>query len=111
MMLFQITDLSKLWATATVAPEDLSQIAVGTKAEFSARGKGAVHPVEATLVEPLVAPETRTGRVRFVGKNPDGALRPGDIGEIRLTLPSEPRLLGARVVVIDHGTFRYVLVE
>ena len=63
------------------------------------------------MVEPLVAAETRTGRVRFVGKNADGALRPGDIGEIRLTLPSEERLLVPRDAVIDHGTFRYVFVE
>ncbi len=111
MMLFQITDLSKLWATATVAPEDLALVRVGTQAEFSARGRGTAHPVEATLVEPLVASETRTGRVRFVGKNADGALRPGDIGEIRLTLPSEERLLVPRDAVIDHGTFRYVFVE
>jgi Cu(I)/Ag(I) efflux system membrane fusion protein len=111
MMLFQITDLSKVWATATVAPEDLTLIRVGMQAEFSARGRGAASPVEATLVEPLVAAETRTGRVRFVGKNTEGALRPGDIGEIRLTLPSEERLLVPRDAVIDHGTFRYVFVE
>ena len=110
-MLFQITDLSKLWATATVAPEDLALIAVGTRADFLVRGQGGRHPVEATLVEPLVASETRTGRVRFVAKNPDGALRPGDIGEVRLTLPSEPRLLVPRDAVIDHGTYRYVFVE
>lgn len=111
MMLFQITDLSTVWATATVAPEDLALISVGTRAEFLVRGQGARRPVEATLVEPLVASETRTGRVRFVGKNPDGALRPGDIGEIQLTLPSEPRLLVPRDAVMDHGTFRYVFVE
>lgn len=110
-MLFQITDLSKVWATATVAPEDLALISVGTAAEFRVRGSGAAHPVEATLVEPLVASATRTGRVRFVGKNADGRLRPGDIGEIQLTLPSEPRLLVPRDAVIDHGTFRYVFVE
>lgn len=110
-MLFQITDLSKVWATATVAPEDLSLISVGTRAEFRVRGRGASYPVEATLVEPLVAAETRTGRVRFVGKNAEGGLRPGDIGEIVLSLASEPRLLVPRDAVIDHGTFRYVFVE
>lgn len=110
-LLFQLTDLSKVWATATVAPEDLALISVGAKAEFSSRGEGKTYPVEATLVEPLVASETRTGRVRFVGKNAERALRPGDIGEIRLVLASEPRLLVPRDAVIDHGTFRYVFVE
>jgi membrane fusion protein, copper/silver efflux system len=109
--LFEVTDLSRVWATATLAAEEATNVPVGTRARFLARGGGAVHEVEAVMVEPLVSAETRTVRIRFLARDADGALLPGDIGEVLASLPAEARILVPRDAVIDLGHAHYVFVE
>lgn len=109
--LFEVTDLSKLWATATVAADEVGLVPVGTSARFAARAGGSTYDAEAVLVEPRVSAETRTVSVRFLARNPEGELLPGDIGEVLVALPAEPRVLVPRDAVIDLGEERYVFVE
>jgi RND family efflux transporter MFP subunit len=111
MLLFQVTDLSKVWASATVSVEDVARVTPGVRGRFVSRGKQAAYEVEASLVEPQVSSETRSGRVRFVASNKDDTLRPGDIGEVIVSLPMEELVLVPRDAVIDVGNVRYVYVE
>jgi Cu(I)/Ag(I) efflux system membrane fusion protein len=110
-MLFQITNLSRVWASATVTAEDVSAIARGTKGRFVSRAAGREYDVEASLVEPRLSSATRTAVVRFTAKNSDVSLLPGDIGEVTLALPSAPHVLVPRDAVVDVGTHQYVFVE
>ncbi len=108
--LFEVTDLSRVWATATVSSDETALVPAGTRGRFSARGSNATYDAEAAIVEPRVSAETRTQRVRFLARNPGGLL-PGDIGEVLVSLPAEPRVLVPRDAVIDLGDARYVFVE
>lgn len=111
MMLFQVTDLSRVWASATVSAEDQPSIPVGAKGRFFSRTGGRTYDVEATLVEPRVATETRTARIRFLAKNPDVSLLPGRIGEVVVSLPAQEYVLVPRDAVVDVGHYQYAFVE
>jgi len=111
MMLFQVTDLSRVWASATVSAENVSSIARGTKGRFVSRADERAYDVEATLVEPRVTTETRTAVVRFTARNADTSLLPGDIGEVVVSLSAQPHVLVPRDAVVDVGSHQYVFVE
>jgi Cu(I)/Ag(I) efflux system membrane fusion protein len=111
MLLFQVTDLGKLWASASVPAEELSAVPVGTRGEFRSRGHEHVYEAEATLVEPRVSSDTRSARVRFSVKNGEPRLLPGDGGEIVARLPEREHLLVPRDAVVDVGNARYAFVE
>jgi hypothetical protein len=110
-LLFEITDLSRLWVSATVSTEDLPVLRAGMRGRYLSRSSAGSHEVEATLVEPQVAAATRTGRIRFTASNRDATLRPGDIGEVLLSLAPAEHLTVPRDAVIDAGNLRYVFVE
>jgi hypothetical protein len=111
MRLFQISDLSKLWVEATVAPEDLESVSRAKSGKFVSRAQGAAREVKFLLVEPRVSAATRAARVRFGLDNRDGAHRPDDIGEVTVELAAEELVLVPRDAVIDVGATRYVYVE
>ncbi len=109
--LFEVTDLSRVWATAVVPAGELADVPVGTRGRFVPRAGGAELDVEAVLVAPRVASDTRTASVRFAARNPSGALVPGDIGEVLVALPAAERVLVPRDAIVDVGHARYVFVE
>lgn len=111
MMLFEITDLSVLWATATLSAGELPAVPIGSNGQFVSRRAQRAYAVAATQVEPRMASETRTARLRFVAKNADGSLLPGDIGEVVVTLPADEYVLVPRDAVVDLGTVQYAFVE
>jgi Cu(I)/Ag(I) efflux system membrane fusion protein len=108
--LFELADLSSLWITATAATGDLEDVGEGVSARFVPRG-GQARDVEVLLVSPTVSTDTRSGRVRLSASNEDGTLRPGDIGEVVLSLAPRELVLVPRDAVIDRGSLRYVFVE
>ncbi|NUP13629.1 MAG: efflux RND transporter periplasmic adaptor subunit [Polyangiaceae bacterium] len=108
--LFQVTDLSTLWISATAAPEDLPILVPKMRGRFAPRIGQSVE-VELLLVEPVVGAQTRTLTARFLAKNADSMLLPGGIGDVSVSLPPEDRLLVPRDAVIDTGAQRYVFVE
>ncbi len=109
-MLFQITDLSRLWVSATAGTEDLAALPPTTRGRFTRRGSAPLD-VEVLLVEPSVGDRTRSATVRFSAANDAGALLPGEIGEVLVSLPPEQRLVVSRDAVIDTGLKQYVFVE
>ncbi len=111
MRLFQLSNPSKLWAEATVSPEDLDAVPGAESGKFVSRARGGTRNVKFLLVEPRVSAATRAARVRFVLDNGDGAYRPEEIGEVVVTLAPEELVLVSRDAVIDLGATRYVYVE
>lgn len=111
MLLFQVTDLSRVWASASVPSEELAQVPKGTHGEFRSRGSQRVYEAEAELVEPRVSTDTRAARVRFSVENADPRLLPGDGGEIVAKLAEKEHTLVPRDAVVDVGNARYAFVE
>jgi membrane fusion protein, copper/silver efflux system len=111
MLLFQVTDLSRVWASASIPAEELAQVPVGTRAEFLSRGSQRVYEAEALLIEPRVSADTRSARVRFGVKNAEPRLLPGDSGEVVARLPEREQILVPRDAIVDLGNARYAFVE
>lgn len=109
VLLYEITDLSRVRVVATPFVGDLSWLAPGAAARFEPRDGGPPVPVTLDSIEPALTEGTRALRVRFTA---DGsALRLGDIGEVIIPRPAREALVIPRDGVIDTGTERYVFVE
>ncbi len=118
MMMLKVQNYTSVWLIVGVAEQDLPYISKGTPTAVSFPSmpdrqiSGKVD-----YIYPTVDPKTRTGRVRLVIDNKDGAIRPGsyadvefEIGaDLRLAVPSEAVLksdLGEYVIVsLGEGTF------
>ncbi len=107
LVLYEITDFSKVRVVATPLEPDLGWLSGELAARFEPRSGEAV-PLSFELLEPDVAGDTRASRVRF---SASAALRPNDIGEVWVERPAREALVVPRDAVIDNGTRRYVFVE
>lgn len=107
LVLYEITDFSKVRVVATPLEPDLGWLSAELAARFEPRSGEAV-PLSFELLEPDVAGDTRASRVRF---SASAALRPNDIGEVWIERPAREALVVPRDAVIDNGTRRYVFVE
>lgn len=110
LVLYEIADLSKVWVVASVHERDLAALRVGTPARFTLSGSDRSTAAKVVLIEPLLDETTRSTRVRFVLPNPDGALRPGQYGEVDIELPAAQGLFVTRDAVIRTGENEYVYV-
>jgi cobalt-zinc-cadmium efflux system membrane fusion protein len=76
--LFIVTDLSEVWVVGDLYEQDFQHVRVGSEAtittpaypELKLRGR-------VSYIDPRVAPQTRTAKVRVEVSNPDGDLRLG----------------------------------
>ena len=111
-VLMTIADLSSLWVTASVPEKDVQRVFVGQQArvEFSAwpgqRFEGKVQ-----LVGDVLAPETRTVKVRIRLANPEGRLKPGMFARVTLSGPESPELLVPAAALQLRGERSYLFVE
>lgn len=114
--LFQVTDISEVWAVGRVYQRDAGRVVEGASAVLTLQS----HPdrtFAGTLdyVAPALDERTRTLPVRMVLQNPDGVLRPGSFGSLSIAADGEARAdvpavalaaiqrLGARTVVFVPG--------
>ncbi|MBK8169028.1 MAG: efflux RND transporter periplasmic adaptor subunit [Sandaracinaceae bacterium] len=111
MTLFRVTDLRHVWVSATAAADELRTVTLGMRGTFTSRAARRDYDVEVALIEPEVSSATHTGIVRFVAANPDAELRPGELGEVRISLEASARVLVPRDAVVDVGNGQYVFVE
>lgn len=112
VLLYEITDFTRMRVVATPFAEDLSWLQPGTPAVFSPRTRPNEEvPVTLELVEPGVSQDTRALRVRFSTTGANFPLRPGEIGEVAIQRPPREMLVVPRDAVIDTGTRRYVFVQ
>jgi Cu(I)/Ag(I) efflux system membrane fusion protein len=110
-VLYEVTDLSRVWVVASVFERDLSRLHHGDVARFRASGEGADTEGRVTLVEPAIDPATRTARVRVEVANPGLRWRPGGFGEVTFATGARDALVVPRDAVIDTGDARYVFVD
>ncbi len=109
--LYELADLSRVWAVASVWERDLPRVRVGSTVRFVSQG-GVERSARVALVETSVSTETRAARVRLELANPGMGLRPGMYGEATFpALGGVGALTVPRDAVIDTGTARYVFVH
>lgn len=76
-ILFDVADLSKVWAVFDAYESDLQWIKMGQKIEFSTQSiPGKVFSGTSSFIDPVIDPTTRIARVRVEIGNPDFKLKP-----------------------------------
>ncbi len=110
--LFEVADLSRVWAIADVYERDLGRVESGLAAALTLDaypGKRFDGRIE--YVYPRLEAETRTLPVRVAFANAQGALKPGLFGFVEIRLPAKSGVTVPTEAVIDTGDRRYVFVE
>jgi len=114
--LFEVVDLSSVWAAIGVLEKDIPRVVTGQTVELELtayRGEKFVATVRAK--ELSLEPGTNLNTVWAELENPPGKparLLPGMTGDARIRLPLERDVrLVPRTALIDDGVERYVLVE
>jgi membrane fusion protein, copper/silver efflux system len=107
--LFSIADLSRAWVLADLYEMDFGRVKVGDRATFTAEGLGG-HVLQSSIefIYPTVSTETRTLKVRLSLANPDGLLRPGMYGRVRVAGRGGAALMVPDEAVINSGDHQYV---
>ena len=111
--LFQVADLSTVWVEADVYEQDLPKIALGQRVSVTAPSlPGVTLSGTVAFVQPIVAGESRTTRVRIELPNRNLQLKPdmyvsvrlfGAAGRAVLTVPAS--------AVLDRGQQQFVWIE
>lgn len=111
--LYQVTDLSAVWAIADVFEQDIGWVKPGAKAKV----KINAYPdktFEGTIsyVYPTLKSETRTIPVRIELPNPNNLLKPGMFAQLELPTAAKGVVVTIpNSAVIDSGTRQIVLVQ
>ena len=112
--LFRIADLSTVWLLADIQEQDLGAIRTGAPAQISfVAYPGRAFSGKVDFIYPAVNPATRSGRVRIVVPNPDGALRESMYATVDISVPAAggPMLAVPDSAVIDSGMRQVVLID
>lgn len=110
--LFEVADLSRVWAIADVYERDLARVRPGLAASLTLDAyPGRRFEGRIQYVYPRLDPETRTLPVRVALRNPGGELKPGLFGTLEIRLPPKIGVTVPSEAVIDTGNRRYVFVE
>jgi Cu(I)/Ag(I) efflux system membrane fusion protein len=110
--LFEVADLSRVWAIADVYERDLARVRPGQAASLrldaypGKRFEGRIQ-----YVYPRLDMETRTLPVRVALQNAQSVLKPGLFGTVEIGLPSKTAVTVPSEAVIDTGDRRYVFAE
>lgn len=75
--LFQIADLSDIWAEFAVYPKNFEQIKLGQQVSIRTSEGSVAVTGKVAYIGALVGEKTRTATARVTLPNPDGRLRPG----------------------------------
>lgn len=110
--LFTITDLSTVWVIAAVHEQDFARLRVGGAATVaSAALPGQSWSGRIGYIDPRLAPETRTARVRIEVPNPGQRLRLGMFVDVLLdTGSTQPTLVVPRTALQMNGMESIVFV-
>ncbi|MHB9797670.1 efflux RND transporter periplasmic adaptor subunit [Pseudomonas sp. MT3] len=87
---FTLSDLSRVWATFSVAPQDLARVRVGKPARVQAPDLGMQVDGRVAYVGNLLGEQTRSAVARVTLANPDGAWRPGLFVNVRVSDRARP---------------------
>ena len=111
--LYQIADLSTLWAIADVAEQDIGKLRRGDKAQVTVEAyPGRMFEGKVDFIYPTLNGMTRTGQIRIVLPNADGALKPAMYAHAQIMVGKAAKVLTVPAsAVIDSGTQQTVLVR
>ena len=112
MLLYQLTDLSKVWIYLDAYEKDLRFIKVGKSVQITSEA----YPNESftgkvTFIDPVVSGETRTVRVRTEFNNPVGKLKPQMYVKAELSVPVNDAIVIPSSAVLATGRRDVVWVE
>ncbi|TXH31778.1 MAG: efflux RND transporter periplasmic adaptor subunit [Rhodospirillaceae bacterium] len=111
--LYKTADLSTVWLIAQVQEQDLGLIQQGEQvsATFVAY-PGRTFTGTVDFIYPTLSPETRTGQVRIIMPNPDGALRISMYANVQInaSVGNQPVLAVPSSAVLDSGRRQIILV-
>jgi Cu(I)/Ag(I) efflux system membrane fusion protein len=109
--LFQIVDLSRVWALAEIPERELSRVRIGARATVAlAAFAGERFEGRVAFLSPSVHPASRTLQARIEVANPRGRLRPGMSGEVTVRLDGARSLTVPRDALVDAGGTPHVFV-
>ncbi len=112
MPLYEIADLSTVWFYAEIFERDVSVVTVGQPAAVTL----TAYPHEplqgrVVFIDPALAPETRTTKVRLEFANPEHRLKPGMYGEAAIRVTGATVLAVPRDAVLDSGTHTFAFLD
>ena len=111
-ILFEITDLSRVWVQVDVYEAELSRAKVGLPAEMTTQASpGKTFKGRVAFVDPLMDPKTRTAKARLEFPNPAGELKPEMFGEVVLRGQGRKGMLIPLDAVLDAGTTKVAFVS
>ena len=100
--LFTVVDLSSVWVIANVYERDLAPVRVGTAAAVTSASAGARRwSGRVSYVDPQLALDTRTARVRIDVANPGRALRLGMYVDVSLSVATGTTALRVPVTAVQ----------
>ena len=112
MLLFTISDLSKLWIDVRIPAATGAGVRDGMLASYTVTGvPGRTYTGRVAYVYPTVGDQSRTLSARVLVRNDDGALKPGMFATVALASPGRRALTIPRAAVIETGERAVVLVD
>ncbi len=112
-VLFEVADISKVWALIDLSERDIAMAKLGQTVMLRPRGMpDYVVEGKIALIYPHINKETRTGRVRIELDNQDGKLLPDLYVDAEILTGSDaPVLTVADSAVIDSGNRQIVILD
>ena len=106
--LLTVVDLDPIKVEVQVLEAELGTLSEGRRAEVRfAAFPGEVFRGAIRTINPVVDPESRTGRVTVVLSNPEGRIKPGMYAEVALDAEALPdRILVPRTAILERGEGR-----
>lgn len=106
--LLTVVDLDPIKVEVQVLEAELGFLSEGRRAEVTfAAFPGEIFRGPIETINPVVDPETRTGRVTVLLSNADGRIKPGMYAEVSLDAEALPdRILVPRSAILERGTPR-----
>ncbi len=112
MVLFTVTDLSRIWIEGRVYESDIPRVHVGQEATLTLPYEpGAVYRGRIRTVYPTLDSTTRSLPVRFEFENPRLRLKPGMFANVELSLPASRGVLVPDDAVLETGPRAVVFVR
>lgn len=111
--LMEVADLSNVWVEADVYEQQLPNVQIGQRVVIASPAlPGAEFNGTVSFIQPVLAGETRTGRVRIDLANPKLQLKPDMYVSVRVVgAEVEEHIMIPASAVIDRGQKQFVWVE
>ena len=111
--LLAIVDLSNVWVEADVYEQQLPGIATGQQVAITSPAiPGTQFRGMVSFIQPVLAGETRTARVRVEIPNPNLQLKPDMYVSVRIVgAPAPAHMMVPKSAVVDRGQRQFVWVE